>query len=171
MFYCVRCNVEFPLDEKRANEAYNALVGYLAICQRSEKECREKLYDKGYHRDEVEFAISKAKRYRYINDEEYVRAYIAFNKQKYGIKKIAYKLTAEKGIDKNLVDNLIADGVDGDFEMQTCRQFAEKYVKQKHIEDKSQLRKVTAFLYQKGFEWRVINAAICDLFDVDGDFS
>ena len=48
---------EFELDEERAKKAYETLVKYLAISSRSEHECREKLYDKGFHRDEVEFAI------------------------------------------------------------------------------------------------------------------
>ena len=166
----MRCELEFPLDEKRANEAYNALVAYLAICQRSEKECKDKLYEKGYHKNEVEFAIDKAKGYRYVDDEEYVRCYLTFNKHKYGVKKIAYKLTTEKGIDKTLVDNMIADIVDDEFEEQTCREFAEKYVKQKRIVDKSQAKKVSAYLYQKGFEWRVINRVMGSLFDIDDDF-
>jgi len=162
--------LEYPLDEKRAAQAYEALVKYLAVCQRSEKECKDKLYEKGFHRDEVEFAISKAKGYRYIDDAEYVRNYLIFNKERYGAKKIAYKLTAEKGVDKKLVENIIADSIDEDFEYRTCLGYAEKYVRQKHIEDKSQLRKVTAFLYQKGFDWRIINKVAGDLFDDNSEY-
>ena len=40
---------EYPLDEERAKKAYDALVKYLALSARSEKECKEKLYGKGYH--------------------------------------------------------------------------------------------------------------------------
>ena len=158
--------MEFPLDEKRANDAYEALVKYLAICQRSEKECRDKLYDKGFHKNEVEFAIDKAKGYHYVNDEEYIRNFLMFNKHKYGTKKLSYKLVTEKGVDKELVENIIADNIDDEFEKEICLKFSERCVKQKHIEDKSGLRKLTAFLYQKGFDWHVINSVVSDLFDV-----
>ena len=32
---------EYPLDEERAKKAYDALVKYLALSARSEKECKE----------------------------------------------------------------------------------------------------------------------------------
>lgn len=159
--------MEFSLDEKRAAQAYEKLVNYLAVCQRSEKECRDKLYEKGFHKDEVEFAIEKAKGYKYIDDEEYVRNYIFFNKQRYGAKKIAFKLQTEKGVDKALVNNIIADNIDEDFELEKCLAFARKYIAQKHIDDRSQAKKLSAFLYQKGFEWGVINRTVEKLFDVD----
>ena len=158
--------MDFILDEKRANDAYEALVKYLAVCQRSEKECTEKLYSKGYHKNEVEFAISKAKGYRYIDDAEYVRNFLMFNKSKYGTKKLSYKLITEKGVDKVFVENSIADLVSDEEEIEICRRFAEKYVKQKHVEDKAGIRKLSAFLYQKGFEFGVINSVVSDLFDV-----
>ena len=158
--------MEYALDEKRANEAYEALVKYLAVCQRSEKECVEKLYSKGYHKNEVEFAISKAKGRRYIDDEEYVRSFLFFNKNKYGTKKLSYKLITEKGVDKVLVENMLADLISDEEEKEICLKFAQKYVKQKHVEDKAGIRKLSAFLYQKGFEFGVINSVVSDLFDV-----
>ena len=159
--------MDYPLDEKRANEAYEALIKYLAVCQRSEKECVEKLYSKGYHQNEVEFAISKAKGRRYIDDEEYVRSFLFFNKNKYGTKKLSYKLITEKGVNKVLVENMLADLISDEEEIEICRKFAEKYVKQKHIEDKAGIRKLSAFLYQKGFEFNIINSVIDGLFDID----
>ena len=52
---------DYPLDEERAKKAYETLVKYLAGSARSEQECKDKLYDKGFHKDEVDFAIDKAK--------------------------------------------------------------------------------------------------------------
>lgn len=157
--------MEFELDEEKAKKAYNALVKYLAIAPRSEKECKEKLYEKGYHRDEVEYALERAKKYRYINDEEYVRTYVLFNKTKYGAKKIEFKLTSEKGIDKKLVANLIEDLLSDEFEMQVASDMAEKYVRQKKIVDKSGYQRVSAFLYQRGFSFKIINKVMATKFD------
>ena len=165
---------EFELDEERAKKAFDALVKYLAISSRSEHECKEKLYEKGYHKNEVEFAIDKAKKYRYINDEEYVRTYILFAKTKYGAKKIEYKLTNEKGVDRTLVANMIADELSDEFELALATDMATKYIKQKKITDKSGYQKVFAFLYQRGFESRTLNKVMSTIFDVvftdDGEF-
>lgn len=158
---------EYILDQKRANDAYEALVKYLAVCPRSEKECVEKLYSKGYHKDEVDFAIEKAKGYRYIDDVEYVRNFLMFNKSKYGAKKLSYKLITEKGVDRTLAENSIADTLSDEYEKEICSRFALKYVKQKHIDDKTGIQKLNAFLYQKGFEWNIINSVVDGLFDVE----
>ncbi len=157
---------EFELDEERAKKAYESLVKYLAIAPRSEQECKDKLYDKGYHKDEVEFAIDRAKKYRYINDEEYVRTYLLFNKSRYGAKKIEYKLTAEKGIDKRMVANMIEDILTDEFEISLASDMAEKYIKQKKIVDKSGYQKVSAFLYQRGFAFKIINKVMAEKFDI-----
>lgn len=53
--------IVYPLDEERAQKAYDALVKYLALSARSEQECKNKLYDKGYHKNEVEYALERAK--------------------------------------------------------------------------------------------------------------
>ena len=157
---------EFELDEERAKKAYETLVKYLAISSRSEHECREKLYDKGFHKGEVEFAIDKAKKYRYINDEEYVRTFLVFNKTRYGAKKIEYKLTVEKGVDRTLVANMIADELSDEFEIALATEMATKYMKQKKIADKSGYQKVFGFLYQRGFENRIISKVMGTIFDV-----
>lgn len=114
---------------------------YLALSARSEKECKEKLYGKGYHKDEVEFAIAKAKKYNYINDEEYVRTYLMFNANRYGAKKIAYKLVNEKGVDKKLVDNVLLDVKDDEKEYELALKMAQKYAKSRKIVDKTGAQK------------------------------
>jgi len=165
----MRCVLEYTLDEKRAKEAYEALIKYLAASPRSKHECVEKLYDKGFHRQEVDFAIEKAEKYRYINDEEFIRTFVFYNKSRYGKKKLLFKLTSERGIDKTLAENMLDDLIDDEFEKEICMEFAKKYVKQKHIEDRASAGKLGAFLYQKGFDWSVINIVISELFDIFSD--
>lgn len=160
---------DFPLDEERANKAYETLVKYLAGSARSEQECKNKLYDKGFHKGEVDFAIDKAKSYRYVDDEEYVRTFLLFNKSRYGVRKIVYKLTTEKGVDKQKVEDIVYDEIDDDFEVELAEKFAKKFVKSKKIADKSDAKKVGAHLFQKGFDWRIINKVMSMLFDVYED--
>ena len=137
---------EYPLDEERAQKAYDALVKYLALSARSEKECKEKLYGKGY-------------------DEEYVRTYLMFNSNRYGAKKIAYKLVNEKGVDKKLVDNILLDAKDDEKEYDLALKMAQKYAKSRKIVDKTGAQKISAHLYTKGFDFAIINKVIAKLFD------
>lgn len=160
---------DFPLDEERAKKAYETLVKYLAGSARSEQECKNKLYDKGFHKCEVDFAIDKAKSYRYVDDEEYVRTFLLFNKSRYGVRKIVYKLTTEKGVDKQKVEDIVYDEIDDDFEVELAEKFAKKFVKSKKIADKSDAKKVGAHLFQKGFDWRIIDKVMSKLFDVYED--
>lgn len=162
-------SIEYPLNEERAKKAYETLVKYLAGSARSEQECKDKLYDKGFHKDEVDFAIDKAKGYKYVDDAEYVRTFLLFNKSRYGVRKIIYKLTTEKGIDKQLVENIVYDEIDDDFEVELAEKYAKKFVKTKKIQDKTEAQKVGAHLFQKGFDWRIINKVMAKLFDVYED--
>lgn len=165
---------EFELDEKRIREAFETAVKYIAVSPRSEKEVKEKLYAKGFHKNEVEAAIDKSKGYNYINDENYVKIFLDFYKDKYGRKKLEYKLAFEKGINKELVANIIEDTLTDEFEIEKAAEFAAKFIKRKNGEaaDRKTLDKAGAHLYQKGFEWDIINRALNRLDDVvhGGDF-
>lgn len=154
---------------EREQKAFDTAVKYLAVSPRSEKEVKERLYKKGFHKSEVEFAIEKAKGYRYINDEMYVKSFLEYYKHRYGVSKLKYKLTTEKGIDKELAQNLIEDTISEEYETEIAQKFAEKYVLRKKLE-KKEIKKVGAFLYQKGFEWNIINNVLSNLFNEDFDF-
>ncbi len=159
----------YELDMERAGKAYEALLKYLSASPRSEKECKQKLYDKGYHKNEVEYAVERAKGYRYIDDEEYVRTFLSFYADRLGKKKLAYKLTVEKGIDKRLADNLIEDAIDDDRELEKCRAEATKYASQKKMIDKSGAGKVYAHLIQKGYGSSVASRVVGGMFDAFED--
>lgn len=146
--------------EQRKQKCFDHAVKYLAISPRSEKEVKEKLYEKGYHRNEVEEAIDRCKGYRYIDDEAYTRSFIDYYSHKMGRKMMAYKLTVDKGVDGTLVSNMIQDLVSDQDETEKCVDMASKYIRKKRIWDKKDLQKVGAYLFTKGFEWNIINRAL-----------
>lgn len=160
---------EYELNEERAAKAYDALLKYLTASPRSEKECKEKLYEKGFHKNEVEYALGRAKSYRYIDDEEYVRTFLSYYGDRLGKKKLAYKLTQEKGIDKELAENLIEDVISEERELEKCKVEAEKYARQKKITDKSDASKVYAHLMQKGYDGSTVSRVMSTLFDIFED--
>lgn len=151
----------FELDEERAKKAYEQLLKFLDFSSRSEKELVEKLYKKGYHKNEVDFAIEKAKKYNFINDNEYAKTFIEYNKTKYGRVKIEYKLVNILGIDQNIVSNLLADYYTEEEEIETCKMFAEKFIRIKSKQDDdSYKKKIGPHLFSKGFSFSVINKVL-----------
>lgn len=146
--------------EQLKQKCFDQAVKYLAISPRSEKEVKDKLYEKGYHRDQVDYAIERCKGYKYINDESYTRSFVDYYSHKMGRKMLHYKLTTDKGIDNTLATNMIADLVSDEMEIEKCVDMANKYVKKKRIAERKDMQKVGAYLYTKGFEWNTINIAL-----------
>lgn len=149
--------------EERERKAFDVAVKYLAISPRSKKEVVEKLYSKGFHRNEVDCAIEKCLHYRYIDDENYVRSYVDYYSAKTGKKMIVYKLTTEKGIDGTLATNLVEDLISDDDETEKCVKMARAYATKKRITERKDFQKVGAYLFSKGFEWNIINRALSAL--------
>lgn len=155
--------------EQQKQKCFDQAVKYMAISPRSEQEVKDKLYEKGYHREQVDYAIERCKGYKYINDEAYTRSFVDYYSHKMGRKMLLYKLTNEKGVDGTLANNMIADMVSDDLETEKCKDMANKYIKKKRISEKKDLQKVGAYLYTKGFEWNIINLALsdCRLYSVE----
>ena len=154
--------------EQLKQKCFDQAVKYLAISPRSEKEVKDKLYEKGYHREQVDYAIERCKGYKYIDDENYTRSFIDHYSHKMGRKMLVYKLTTEKGISQALASNMIDDLVSDENEIEKCTDMANKYIKKKRIAEKKDLQKVGAYLYTKGFEWNIINIALsnCQLYEM-----
>ena len=127
--------------EQQKQKCFDQAVKYLAISPRSEQEVKDKLYEKGYHREQVDYAIERCKGYKYINDEAYTRSFVDYYSHKMGRKMLLYKLTNEKGVDGTLASNMIADMVSDELETEKCKDMASKYVKKKRISEKKRRRK------------------------------
>ena len=152
------------MENKPTNKsAFDAAVKYLAASPRSEKEVKEKLYQKGYHKNEVEEALKKCREYRYLDDEAYVKSYLLSYGEKYGRKKIIYALTFEKNVDKQVVEDIVFEALTDETEKEKGIRFAKKYIEQKQAETKAELQKVGAHLYSKGFDYAVITSVMAAL--------
>ena len=154
--------------EKQPKTAYETLVRYLASAAHSEREVKNRLYEKGFHKAEVDEAISKAKERGYVDDEEYVRVYIKCKGGKLGRKMLTYKLTTEKGIDKSLAESVADEMLNEEDEREKALSVAEKYIRIKHLEDtRADRDKAGAYLYGRGFNYTVINEVLTKAFSPD----
>ncbi|EKQ56244.1 MAG: hypothetical protein A370_02135 [Clostridium sp. Maddingley MBC34-26] len=70
---------------------------------KTEKELREKLKLKGYEDNAVDYCIDFLKKYNYINDTNYSKAFINDKLNSMGSQKIRYALI-QKGISREIID-------------------------------------------------------------------
>ena len=131
---------------------------------KTEYQVREKLYEKGFHKVEIEQVIEKMKYYGYIDDYDYCRLFIEIKSKKMGKKKIEYKLINEKRVNEKLVYKALAEFFDKDLEKDKCREYAIKYMEKKHLVlDMDGKAKVGQHLYQKGYNWDTITAVLATI--------
>lgn len=155
-------SMEFELDEERAKKAYEQMLRFLDFSARSEKELRDKLYDKGFHRNEVDFAIEKGKKYKFVDDAEFARSFVRANKSRYGSMRISYRLTEELGVSSDIADDIIHELYSSEEEHENCLNFGLKYLKAAKS-PKNLRQKLSAHLYSKGFSYSVINKVVSEL--------
>ena len=146
--------------QKQNISAFDAAAKYLALSPRSEKEVRDRLYKKGYHKAEVEDAISRAKGYGYIDDARYAADFAEYYGAKLGKKKLEYKLVSEKGVPREIAANVLEDVVSEEAEEEKAFSVASKYAASKRITERKDLAKVGAYLWQRGFGRDTIDRAL-----------
>lgn len=105
----------------------NYALKLIEIRDRTEKELRTKMCEKGYDEETIENEIAFLKEYGYINDNRYAGHFIgdAINLKKWGKGRIRTELL-RKGIDREMLENLLEDAffeVDDDrlYEMMESR--------------------------------------------------
>lgn len=150
-------------EAKEYRLAFDAAAKFLKS-PKTEYQVREKLYEKGFHKVEIEQVIEKMKYYGYIDDYDYCRLFIEIKSKKMGKKKIEYKLINEKRVNEKLVYKALAEFFDKDLEKEKCREYAIKYMEKKHLVlDMDGKAKVGQHLYQKGYNWDTITAVLATI--------
>lgn len=149
--------------------AFDTALYYLSFKNRTQKEIKDKLIEKGYSESEIDKSISKLLEYGYIDDSHYTFLYIKSNINKKGIKLIKNELI-NKGILKEVVDeqysvyleNEISDDVcnNNDFEYNTVNEIFERRFYSIDLTDEKNLRKVNSYFIRRGFKYEIVNKVI-----------
>ena len=144
-----------------------AAYRYIEHRPRTREEMGKHLLAKGFERDDIDAEISELESLGYLNDIEYVIAYLnyGFSKGK-GIKLIKYELY-DKGVSSNDVEDGIAQfeevfGYDLESEeKERAEKEALKVVDDDEIIDEKKAMKIARRLSSKGYEtgliWSVID--------------
>lgn len=146
--------------ESEVTSAFDKAAAHLAARPHSEWEMRRYLTEKGYASAVADKAIEKMAGYGYIDDAEFVRAYIESHRGKAGVKKLGIELAA-KGVARALIDEALERLDQSDDATAAARKYLRTHEKNKY--------KARAYLFGKGFDAEAIDAAI-DALDEEGAF-
>ncbi len=127
--------------------------------QHSSSELKRKLWNKDYESDLIDEVIEDLKKNGYLDDKEFIRAFMAekIKTKKWSLKRIKSELF-KKGIDSNLIDEIISQqSIDSDYENAlTLGRKNMRFILQRNLEPKDLRNKLSTYLFSKGFDYDLI---------------
>lgn len=135
--------------------ALNKTAKYISSKMKTVKEVKDYLYGKEYSKVVVDYVIDKLLEYKYLNDENYVNAYVNTYKDKYGILKLKNNLLV-KGISSKYLDEYFNEY---ETDLDSVLYIAEKYMKNKEYSYEN-LSKLYRHLASKGYSYDDINSIV-----------
>jgi regulatory protein len=140
---------------------------YLARREHSTKELSEKLTRKNFSQILISQLIKDLKAKDYLNDKRYARQLI--NDEVY-LKKngpLLIKATLlKKGIEINLIDELLQEVYQEDLQLENCSALAGKKIKiLESLEPDGQKKRLVTFLARKGYAWEIVSRVLTNLID------
>lgn len=139
------------LKELTNADVFETLLNILGQTSLTEYIARQKLKQKGYADDSVDFAVEKAVGYGYIDDKKYAESYVEYATSKSKMHIIAE--LRKKGVDKKSYE----EALDEYDEEEACLNAMRSSVKRK-LDDEEQ-NKLFAKFYARGFPLSTIKNA------------
>lgn len=143
----------------------------LRIVERSyktEKEIIEKLFEKGYEKDEIDKTLEFLREYKFINDEAYTKMYVKDRSKTQGRGKIKYALM-KKGVDQEDIESAL-ETIDKDEEKEAALELARKrYLAiSKRESDKYKIwNKLCRFLVGRGYDYSLVKEVVKEVVNVE----
>ena len=147
------------ISRKQRKSNKTALVyatDLLALQDYSESRLRQKLVDREYSEDEINDAIEKLKKYKFIDDERACssRFEMMYNSNRYSTRNICFKLL-QLGFDEQLIKSCKPEDYSTHDEI-----VAEKLLKSKFKTMPDDNKKLWTFLSTKGFDYSIVSSVI-----------
>lgn len=148
--------VDMIFDSEKQS-AFNKTANYMKSSIKTVKQIKEYLNKKGYDEAVINAVVEKLKEYKYLDDSQYVTAFVNTNKSKYGVRKLREKLKQKGVADANLsVLDDYAEDVDA------LKKVAEKYMSHKEKTPEN-YNKLYRFLAMRGYNFDDINACVNEI--------
>ncbi len=158
--------IEKLLFEAEVGKLMERMYRLFNIRQRSEKEVRDYLRNLSFKRKvkgeevmsevAIELLIKKLKQKKMLNDEEFAKSWVEARSKKKG--KIAIKRELfQKGIDREIIEEVISGQVTVDSEAQVAEKILEKKMRiWKNLPPLKFKKKAYEFLMRRGFEYEPV---------------
>lgn len=140
------------LKENFKQNAKKSLIASISRNLKSERDIRIKLFQKGYPENAIDYAVSFAKEYGYVDDCAYARSYVSLGLLTKGEHRLRYELRS-KGIADEIIDECLSS-VSGS-QGESATRMAEKYMKDKEITPKN-LEKLYRYLVFRGYDYEMV---------------
>ena len=151
---------EFVVDmifDSEKQSAFNKTANYMKSSIKTVKQIKEYLNKKGYDEAVINAVVEKLKEYKYLDDSQYVTAFVNTNKSKYGVRKLREKLKQKGVADENLS---VLDDYEEDVD--ALKKVAEKYMSHKEKTPEN-YNKLYRFLAMRGYNFDDINACVNEI--------
>ena len=138
---------------------------FCAYQERCHKEVKEKLYELGLHKSDVEEALSKLIEENYLNEERFAIVFAGgrFRTKQWGRVKIKYELK-QKQVSVYCINKALYAIDEDEYEKTFRKLFNDKFKTLKAEKNTFiKRKKVQSYLLQKGYEAQLINRAFDQL--------
>lgn len=134
------------------------ILNYLTKYTATEKKARDMMKKKGFSSASIEYAIKKAKDYRYIDDRSFAERYIERKLSNSGMSKIKSEL-AMHGISSKIISELVSE-IEEDDIIEGALNVSRRWWNTRDIFDRSDKDKFVRYMSSKGFNWSVTEKCI-----------
>ena len=152
---------EEMLLENQKKLAKQQALRILSSSSKTRKELINRLRQKKFTQDAVDYAMNFVDKYEFINEEDMAEKLVSgvYKHKKYSKKKIQNELR-QKGIDYEVINELVSD-IDDEEEYENAMHFAQKKYKSISAKDNETIKKrlISALSY-RGFNYDIIRKVI-----------
>ncbi len=142
--------------ESEKEQSLSKALGYISRGQKTKKQIKDYLINKGYLDKVVSYCVEKLCDYGYIDDLEYCKSFIRAHQNFKGKKAIERDLKL-KGIDFNLVEKAIDEELSS--QNSAVITIAERYMRNKE-KTKENFAKLYRHILSKGFDYEQASFAV-----------
>lgn len=162
--------IKYLINRSELNRIKDQAFRFLSFRHHSSHELKLKLIKKNHPKNLIEEVISELIENKYLNDYDFAKSYIEekITRKKSGSIKLKSGLM-QKGVDRNIIDNLIVN-LDLQLSFDNAFLLAQKKYNQliQKEQDKNRIRqKLFTYLINKGFENDIIMPALNRLLVID----
>lgn len=154
------------IKAKEQSKANNYALKLLSYRSKTSKEILKKMREKGYDQVTINNSVEFLEKLGYVNDRQYALNFVRekVNIKKLGRKRLEFELF-KKGIDQDIVNDVISELVDTNEEYHRALEIGLKKLNSSYKNDdkQAQYRKLGGYLQRKGYNYDIVKKVLDEL--------